>query len=101
MCTRVTYKGHIQQSFVKMQNQKLCIGIDPSALNQAIGREHYQIKMAKEIFGCLAGVQYFSTLDLQVALDTESSYATPFRVFQFLHLPFGRSSVPVIPQNCY
>lgn len=84
---------------------KLRICIDTSALNKAIKREHYQIRTAEEIFGCLSGARYFSTLDatsgvLQVALDADSSLlttvATPFGGFGYLRLPFGICSAPEV-----
>lgn len=43
----------------KPGTSKLRFCIDPNALNKAIKREHYQIRTAEEIFGCLAGARYF------------------------------------------
>ena len=89
----------------KPGKDKLRICIDPGALNKAIQREHYQLKTPEEIFGTLAGSQYFSTLDatsgfLQIALDKESSYlttvATPFGRYRYCRLPFGISSAPEV-----
>ena len=58
----------------KPGKEKLRICIDPGALNQAIQREHYQIRTPEEIFGSLTGAKYFTTLDatsgfLQLKLD--------------------------------
>ena len=47
----------------KPGTDKLRFCMDPSALNNAIQREHYQIKTSEEIFADLAGCEYFSTLD--------------------------------------
>ncbi|XP_062521276.1 uncharacterized protein LOC134196216 [Corticium candelabrum] len=47
----------------KPGTDKLRICMDLSALNNAIQREHYQIKTPEEIFADLAGYEYFSTLD--------------------------------------
>ena len=89
----------------KPGSDKLRICMDPSALNKAIQREHYQIKTPEEIFANLAGTKFFSTLDatsgfLQVALDEDSSYlttiATPFGRYRYLRLPFGISSAPEV-----
>jgi hypothetical protein len=89
----------------KPDTRKLRICIDPNALNKAIKREHYQIRTAEEIFGCLADARYFSTLDatsgfLQVALDRDSSFlttiATPFGRYRYLRLPFGICSAPEV-----
>ena len=89
----------------KPGKEKLRICIDPGALNQAIQREHYQIRTPEEIFGSLTGAKYFTTLDatsgfLQLKLDEPSSYlttiATPFGRYRYLRLPFGICSAPEV-----
>ena len=65
----------------KPGTDKLRICMDPGALNNAIQREHYQIKTPEEIFAYLAGCEYFSTLDATSGFFTsgigeKSSYST-------------------------
>ena len=48
----------------KPGTDKLLICMDPTALNKAIQREHYQIKTPEEMFADLAGCEYFSTRDI-------------------------------------
>ena len=48
----------------KPGTDKLRICMDPSALDNAIQREHYQINTPEDILTGLAGCDYFSTLDV-------------------------------------
>ncbi|KAF7647501.1 hypothetical protein LDENG_00171580 [Lucifuga dentata] len=53
--------------------------IDPSALNKALQRSHYQMPTIEEILPDIAKAKVFSVLDAkdgywQVKLDNESSY---------------------------
>lgn len=79
-------------------NGRLRICLDPSDLNKAVKREHYQLPTVEEITSTLKGAKHFSVLDAnsgfwQIPLDKESSdlccFNTPFGQYKFLRLPFG------------
>jgi hypothetical protein len=76
------------------------IFLDPVDLNKEVKRQHYPVPTAQELFVRIGKAKYFSTLDatsgfLQIPLTEKSSYmttfATPFRRYRFLRLPFGIS----------
>lgn len=77
---------------------KLRTCIDPSALNKALKRSHYQMPTIEEILPDIAKAKVFSVLDAkdgywQVKLDEESSYLTTFWTplgrFRWMRMPFG------------
>lgn len=77
---------------------KLRTCIDPSTLNKALRRSHYQMPTIEEILPDIAKAKVFSMLDAkdgywQVKLEEESSYLTTFWTplgrFRWLRMPFG------------
>lgn len=77
---------------------KLRTCIDPSALNKALRRSHYQMPTIEEILPDIAKAKVFSVLDAkdgywQVKFEEESSYLTTFWTplgrFRWLRMPFG------------
>jgi len=88
---------------VEKKNKDLRICIDPTHLNKAIRRPHYQMPTIESILPNLVNAKYFTVLDAsdgfwQVRLDEESSklttFVTPFGRFRWLRMPFGISSAP-------
>ena len=89
-------------------NGDVRICLDPVDLNKEVKRQHYPVSTAQELFAHIGKANYFSTLDatsgfLQIPLTEESSYmttfATPFRRYRFLRLPFGISSATEVYQQ--
>ena len=82
----------------KPNSDHVRICLDPFHLNKEIKRDHYAIPTTDEILSDLAGMSYFSVLDLkdsfyQIVLDEESSKLCTFALsngkYRFLRLPFG------------
>lgn len=82
---------------------RLCL--DPTNLNKAIQREHFQIPTMDEIISKVSGAKFFSTVDCsngfwQIKLDSTSSdlctFNTPFGRYKFLRMPYGISSAPEV-----
>jgi len=80
---------------------RLCI--DYRKLNALTNRPIYHIPSTQEIFDCLGGNFFFSTLDLNKGyyqvpvslLDREkTAFSTPQGHFQFIKMPFGLSGAP-------
>lgn len=91
----------------KENSDKLRICIDPTNLNRAIKRHHYQMPNIEDIVTKLKKAKIFSVLDAkdgfwQVKLTEESSYLTtfqtPFGRFRWTVLPFGIKSAPEVFQ---
>ena len=98
----------VSTMLVVVKPDKLRICIDPSDLNRAICREHYQMPTIEEVASRLTNAKKFSVLDAkdgfwQKRLDTESSYKTtfntPFGRFRWNRMPFGISSAPEVWQR--
>lgn len=82
---------------------KLRTCIDPSTLNKALLRSHYQMPTKEEILPDIAKAKVFSVLDAkdgywQVKLDEESSHLTTFWTplgrYRWLRMPFGIKPAP-------
>lgn len=80
------------------KNDKLRICIDPSPLNKALLRSHYQMPTIEEVLPEITNAKVFSVLDAkdgywQIKLDEPSSYLTTFWTpqgrYRWLRMPFG------------
>ena len=85
-------------TYVQKANGKLCLGLDPHDLNEAICHDHHKMPTVEEVAHEFAHSCYFTKLDAHhgywlIVLDQESSLLTtfnsPFGRYCFLHLPFG------------
>ena len=88
----------ISNIVVVEKTDKLRICIDPSALNKALLRSHYQMPTIEEILPEISKAKIFSVLDAkdgywQIRLDEASSYLTTFWTplgrYRWLRMPFG------------
>jgi len=88
---------------VRKPNGSVRVCLDPSDLNRAIRRNHYQLPVIEEVLPTLKDAKIFSLVDakdgfLQVKLSEASSYLTSFWTpagkFRWLRMPFGLSSSP-------
>ena len=79
---------------------ELRVCIDPKPLNAALKREHYQIPVVDDLLPDQTDAGVFTKVDLASAfchleLDEESSllttFATPYRRYRWLRLPFDLS----------
>jgi len=79
---------------------ELRVCLDPKPLNFALKREHFQLPILDDVLPELTKAKIFSSVDLRngyhhVLLDDESSllttFATPYRRYRYLRLPFGPS----------
>ena len=82
----------------KPKTGKLCVCLDPQALNKAIRRSHYPMRTLDDILPQLADAKFFSILDARsgywsIKLSERSSYLTTFNTpygrYHYLRLPFG------------
>ena len=92
----------------RKKNDKLRVCLDPRPLNKALKRAHYLMPAVDDVLPALANARVFSVCDLQngfwhISLDEESNYlttfATPFRRYRWLRMPFGISPAPEIFQS--
>ncbi|KAI4897681.1 hypothetical protein NFI96_029695 [Prochilodus magdalenae] len=88
----------ISNMVVVEKKDKLRICIDPTVLNKALLRSHYQMPTIEEILPEIAKAKTFSVLDAkdgywQIQLDEASSYLTTFWTplgrYRWLRMPFG------------
>lgn len=88
----------ISNIVVVEKNDKLRICIDPTVLNKALLRSHYQMPTIEELLPEIAKAKTFSVLDTkdgywQIQLDEASSYLTTFWTplgrYRWLRMPFG------------
>ena len=82
---------------------RLCIDYRKLKLNAVTERPVYYIPDSKQLFDCLEGSKYFSSLDLsmgyhQVEMDKEDIQKTAFTTrtgqYAFLRMPFGLCGAP-------
>ena len=92
----------------KPESGKLRICLDPTHLNKAIKRHHYQMPCIDEIVAKLGEAKVFSVVDAkdgfwQVPLKEESSaltcFNTPFGRYRWTVMPFGIKSAPEVFQQ--
>jgi len=92
----------------KTNSNKLRICLDPTNLNKAIKREHFQIPTIEEIMTRISGAQIFSKVDAnsgyyQIPLDMPSqlltTFQTPFGRYCFTRMPFGIKSAQEVFQK--
>lgn len=88
----------ISNMVVIEKNDKLRICIDPTPLNKALLRSHFQIPTIEEILPEITNAKIFTVLDAkdgywQIKLDEASSYLTTFWTpegrYRWLRMPFG------------
>ena len=93
---------------VTKKNGQLRLCIDPTNLNRAIRRQHFQTPSLDEITCKLSKAKYFSLLDAkdgfwQVPLTEEASkltcFSTPFERYCWNVMPFGIKSAPEVYQQ--
>lgn len=89
------------------KGDKMRICMDPSELNKAIKRAHYQIPTLEELTPQLSKAKVFSVVDAksgfwQVELTEPASklttFWTPFARYRWLRMPFGICSAPEVFQ---
>ena len=82
----------------KPKTGKICVCLDPQALNKAIRRPHYPVHTLDDILPQLTDAKFFSILDARsgywgIKLSKSSSYLTTFNTpygrYRYLRLPFG------------
>lgn len=87
---------------------KIRICLDPRDLNEAIKREHYQMRTIEEVANRLNRAKLFTVVNAkdgfwQKRLDIESSYKTTFNTsfgrYRWLRMPLGISSAPEVWQR--
>ena len=93
---------------VKKKNGDIRMCIDYRRLNMNTERPIYLIPDSKQIFDCLSGNAYFSTIDFsqgyyQVEMNNKDAEKTAFTTrtghYHFLRMPFGLSSAPATFQK--
>lgn len=100
--------NHLVTTNKKDIEKSLRICIDPSELNEYIQDEQAYIPTFEEFSSNMAGMKYFSVLDLKdgfwhVKLAEESknlcTFATPFGNYRYTRMPFGIKTGPKVFQK--
>lgn len=90
----------------KSGGQRMVINYIP--LNRVTLRDSYSLPNINELFTCLAGNKYFSTMDCtqgfyQIEVDHrdrhKTAFSTPYGNFQFNRCPFGLRNSPAVFQS--
>lgn len=94
---------------VRKKNGKLRMCVDYRMLNNRTIKDAYALPRVEDVFDCLHGAKYFSTIDMksgyhQVELEELHKERTAFTVgplgfFEFNKLPFGLSNAPATYQR--
>lgn len=104
-CEWVSHLVYVNKKDVE---KSLRICIDPSELNKNILEEQVYIPTFEEFASDMAGMKYFSVLDLKdgfwhVKLAEESrnlcTFATPFGNYRYIRMPFGIKTGPKVFQK--
>lgn len=94
--------------FVKKQDGGLRFCVDYRALNNVTVKDRYPLPLIKESLNNLAGVKYFSKIDIVSALNNirmrkGEEYLTAFRtrfgLYESLVMPFGMTGAPATFQR--
>lgn len=93
---------------VRKKSGELRLCIDYRRLNAITNRPIYPIPDSRDLFDCLGGSNYFSTLDLsmgyyQIPMNQEDAEKTAFTTrtgqYNFARMPFGLSGAPATFQR--
>jgi len=94
---------------VRKKNGKLRMCVDYRTLNAKTIKDSYALPRIEDVFDCLSGAKYFSTLDMksgyhQIEIEEEHKERTAFTVgalgfHQFEKMPFGLSNAPATFQR--
>ena len=94
---------------VRKKSNELRLCIDYRMLNQRTVKDSYALPRIEEVFDCLSGTKYFSTIDMksgyhQVELEEHHKERTGFTVgsigfFEFNKMPFGFTNSPATYQR--
>lgn len=94
---------------VRKKNGKLRLCVDYRMLNERTIKDSYALPRMEEIFDCLHGAKYFSTLDMksgyhQVEVEESHKERTAFTVgsigfFEYNKMPFGLCNAPATYQR--
>ena len=92
----------------KKDSTKIRICLDYRRLNACTERPVFHIPSSQELFDCLGGNSYFSTLDLskgyyQIPMHPEdackTAFSTPKGHYEFIQMPFGLNGAPATFQK--
>lgn len=94
---------------VRKKNEKLRLCVDYRMLNDRTVKDSYALPRMEEIFDCLHGARYFTTLDMksgyhQVELEECHKERTAFTVgslgfYEYNKMPFGLTNAPATYQR--
>ena len=94
---------------VRKKNGKLRMCVDYRMLNNRTIKDAYALPRVEDVFDCLHGAKYFSTIDMksgyhQVEVEEQHKDRTAFTVgplgfFEFNKMPFGLSNSPATYQR--
>ena len=94
---------------VRKKNGKLRLCVDYRMLNERTVKDSYALPRTEEIFDCLHGAKYFTTLDMksgyhQVEVEETHKERTAFTVgalgfFEYNKMPFGLCNAPATYQR--
>ncbi|XP_053372981.1 uncharacterized protein LOC123532109 [Mercenaria mercenaria] len=94
---------------VRKKSGKLRLCIDYRMLNEKSVRDSYALPRIEEVFDCLHGAKYFSTIDMksgyhQIEVEEEHKERTSFTVgplglWEFNKMPFGLTNSPATYQR--